>query len=178
MVRKLPDDDGSRQQYLFVMTSLQPVGEAVNILKRYFIYSGSLILLLVVLLSLIYSRIVSRPLVMLSQSAAKLAELDFSVEPAVHSKDEFGQLSRHMVAMSRKLDATLVELTITNVKLQEDVEEKKRNEELRKELVANISHELKTPLGIIKGFAEGLQDGVAEDKREQYLAHIVNELTG
>ena len=41
-----------------------------------------------------------------------------------------------MVAMSRKLDATLVELTITNVKLQEDVEEKKRNEELRKELVA------------------------------------------
>ena len=55
------------------------------------------------------------------------------------------------------------------------MEEKQRSEQLRKELIANISHELKTPLGIVKGFAEGLQDGVASDKRDRYLALIVNE---
>jgi two-component system, OmpR family, sensor histidine kinase VanS len=51
----------------------------------------------------------------------------------------------------------------------------KRSEQLRKELIANTSHELKTPLGIVKGFAEGLQDGVADDKRDRYLTLIVNE---
>jgi|AraplaMF_Col_mLB_1032019.scaffolds.fasta_scaffold38929_1 signal transduction histidine kinase len=47
---------------------------------------------------------------------------------------------------------------------------------LRKELIANISHELKTPLGIVKGFAEGLQDNVAYDKRDRYVAHILSEV--
>ncbi|WP_127591819.1 sensor histidine kinase [Paenibacillus lautus] len=90
-------------------------------------------------------------------------------------KDEFGELSRSMITLSQNLDEALKELTRANARLQEDVEEKLRSEQLRKELIANISHELKTPLGIVKGFAEGLQDGVADDKRERYLAFIVNE---
>lgn len=162
-------------RYLFVMTSLQPVGEAVGILKQYFVYMAPIIFVLVIVVSMIYSRIVSRPLVKLSRSATRLAKLDFTLQPEIHSKDEFGELSRNMVALSRNLDATLKELTGANVKLQEDMEEKRRSEELRKELIANISHELKTPLAIVKGFAEGLQDGVAGDKKDRYLALIVNE---
>lgn len=161
--------------YLFVMTSMQPVGEAVGILKQYVVYLAPVIVLLAIILSLIYSRIVSRPLVLLSRSAARLAKLDFTEQPTIHSKDEFGELSRSMVAMSRNLDAAMQELTHANVRLQEDMEEKQRSEQLRKELIANISHELKTPLGIVKGFAEGLQDEVASEKRERYLALIVNE---
>ncbi|WP_029192624.1 sensor histidine kinase [Paenibacillus harenae] len=162
-------------RYLFVMTSLQPVGEAVETLKQYVVYLAPIILILIIVLSLIYSRMVSRPLVVLNRSAARLARLDFTEQPEIRSKDEFGELSRHMIALSRNLDVTLKELTRANEKLQEDMEEKQRSEQLRKELVANISHELKTPLGIVKGFAEGLQDGVANDKRERYLALIVNE---
>ncbi|WP_169089757.1 HAMP domain-containing sensor histidine kinase [Paenibacillus sp. PL91] len=161
--------------YLFVMTSMQPVGEAVGVLKQYVVYLAPVIVLLAIILSLIYSRIVSRPLVLLSRSAARLAKLDFTEQPTIHSKDEFGELSRSMVAMSRNLDIAMQELTHANVRLQEDVEEKQRSEQLRKELIANISHELKTPLGIVKGFAEGLQDEVASEKRERYLALIVNE---
>ena len=67
-----------------------------------------------------------------------------------------------MIALSRNLDSDLEGAYSANVKLQEDMEEKQRSEQLRKELIANISHELKTPLGIVKGFAEGLQDGVAK----------------
>lgn len=161
--------------YLFVMASLQPVGEAVETLKKYVIYLAPVILALVLALSLIYSRIVSRPLLTLNRSAARLAMLDFSEPPEIRSKDEFGELSRSMNALSRNLDSALKELKLANEQLQEDMREKQRSEELRKELVANISHELKTPLGIVKGFAEGLQDGVADDKRERYLALIVNE---
>jgi len=174
LIRPLPENSGG-ERYLFVMTSLQPVGEAVGVLKQYFVYLAPVIVVLVVLLSLIYSRMVSRPLLMLNRSAARLARLDFTGLPEIHSKDEFGELSRSMIDMSRNLDAALQELTRANGKLQEDVEEKQRSEQLRKELIANLSHELKTPLGIVKGFAEGLQDGVASDKRDRYLALIVNE---
>ncbi|TJY41768.1 HAMP domain-containing protein [Cohnella pontilimi] len=174
IIQPLPEGNNGNR-YLFVMTSLQPVGEAVDVLKKYFVYVAPIILVLVILLSLIYSKIITRPLVTLNRTAARLAHLDFTVQPEIHSKDEFGELSRNMISLSRNLDTALKELVHANVKLQEDMEEKQRSEQLRKELIANISHELKTPLGIVKGFAEGLQDGVAGDKRDRYLALIVNE---
>lgn len=176
LIQPLPQEQTMEgERYLFSMTSLQPVGEAVGILKQYFVFAAPVIIVLVIALSLFYSRIVSRPLVLLNRLSARLAKLDFSVQPEIHSKDEFGELSDHLMSLSRNLDDTLGELTKANIRLQEDVKEKHRAEQLRKELIANISHELKTPLGIVKGFAEGLQDGVADDKRERYLALIVNE---
>ncbi|MUG24208.1 HAMP domain-containing protein [Paenibacillus macerans] len=174
IIQPLPVD-GSGIRYLFVMASLQPVGEAVGILRQYFVYAAPVILVLVLLLSFFYSRIISRPLVALSRTAARLADLDFTVQPEIRAKDEFGELSRSLTALSRNLDATLKQLTAANEQLRTDMSEKERSEQLRKELIANLSHELKTPLGIVKGFAEGLQDGVAGDKRERYLALIVKE---
>nr|WP_145156643.1 HAMP domain-containing sensor histidine kinase [Paenibacillus terrae] len=166
-------EGGSR--YLMAMTSMQPVGEAVDILKKYYIVIAPMILVLVILFSLIYSRMIARPLITLSRTASRLARLDFTEQPEIRSRDEFGELSRHLSSLSHNLDAALSELTRTNERLQEELTEKLRSEKLRKELVANISHELKTPLGIVKGFAEGLQDGVAAEKRERYLSLIVNE---
>lgn len=165
----------NEQLYLFTMTSMQPVGEAVGILKRYFGVAAPIILVLVMFLSLVYSRIVSRPLLELNRSASRLAKLDFTMPPVIRSKDEFGELSNSMIELSLNLDAALKELKLANVHLEDEVKVKQRAEQLRKEFIANISHELKTPLGIIKGFAEGLQDGVASEKRERYLTLIVNE---
>ncbi|WP_139992891.1 sensor histidine kinase [Paenibacillus paridis] len=162
-------------RYAIAMTSLQPVGEAVSILKRYFIYLTPVILVLVILLSLAFSRLVSSPLVKLSRLATRMAQLDFTIQPTVHSKDEFGDLSRSMNTLSENLNTALQQLTESNRELQEEIDKKQRLEQLRKELIGNISHELKTPLGIVKGFAEGLQDDVAADKRERYLQLIVNE---
>lgn len=174
LIRSLPDS-GPEERYMAVMTSMQPVGEAVETLKRYVVFIAPMMVLLVVLLSLMYSRIVTRPFILLNRSAARLAKLDFTEPPEIHSKDEFGELSRSLVALSRNLDNALTELTDANGKLQADIDEKRRLEQLRKELIANISHELKTPLGIVKGYAEGLQDGIADEKKEQYLSYIVNE---
>ncbi len=163
--------------YALSLSSLQPVGEAATLLQRYYVYLAPILAVILLLLSFVFSRLLSRPLLQLSRTSARMAKLDF--EPmnthALHAQDEFGEVSRNLDTLRRNLDTALRELSDANMALSHEMEEKTRAEELRKELIANISHELKTPLGIVKGFAEGLQDDVAADKRERYVQLIVAE---
>ncbi|MDO3412244.1 HAMP domain-containing sensor histidine kinase [Saccharibacillus sp. CPCC 101409] len=173
----LQKPDGQTIGYAFALSSLQPLGEATVMLRRYFLYLAPAAAGVLLLLSFVYSRLLSRPLVRLSRTSARMAALDFTPDEgrAIRSRDEFGELSRNLDALGHNLDAALRGLSEANTGLARQMEEKVRAEELRKELIANISHELKTPLGIVKGFAEGLQDDVAADKRERYLQLIVGE---
>ena len=163
------------QQYVLLMTSLQPVDEAVEMMKKYVLYIFPIIIIVVFILAIFYSRYITKPLVRLNRFAGQLAKLQFSEKSPLSSKDEFGQLATRLVELSTNLEATLNQLSERNEQLQAEMKEKQRSEQLRKELVANISHELKTPLAIVKGYAEGLQDGVAKEKSDKYLTHIVNE---
>lgn len=162
--------------YLAASTTLQPVDEAVETIQQYFIYFAAFGIILLVIISVFYSRILSKPLISLSQTAQRMADLDFSIKTPSHSNDEFGALSASLQTMSDNLKATLEELETANQKLHKDMDKKQELLQLHKEFTGNVSHELKTPLGIIKGFAEGLQDGVADHKKERYLSHILQEI--
>lgn len=164
-----------KQQYVMLMTSLQPVDEAVEMMKKYVLYIFPIIIMVIFVLALVYSKYITKPLVRINRFAGQLAHLQFSAKSPLSSKDEFGQLAARLVELSTNLEATLTQLSERNEQLQVEMKEKQRSEQLRKELVANISHELKTPLAIVKAYAEGLQDGVAKDKSERYLTQIVNE---
>ncbi|WP_411350102.1 sensor histidine kinase [Paenibacillus sp. WLX2291] len=166
-----------KTNYALSLSSLQPVGEASMLLQRYYLYLAPIIAVILLLLSFLYSRLLSRPLLQLSRTSARMARLDFQPmsNHSLRSNDEFGELSRNLDTLRHNLDAALRKLSETNEALSHEMEEKNRAEQLRKELIANISHELKTPLGIVKGFAEGLQDDVAADKRERYVQLIVTE---
>ncbi|MEW4369746.1 sensor histidine kinase [Paenibacillus kandeliae] len=169
--------EGNQVNYALSLSSLQPVGEAAALLQRYSYYLAPIIAVILLLLSFAYSRLLSRPLLQLSRTSARMAQLDFQpIYPrTLQSQDEFGELSRNLDTLRHNLDAALRKLSETNETLSHEMEEKTRAEQLRKELIANISHELKTPLGIVKGFAEGLQDDVAADKRERYVQLIITE---
>ncbi|NRS47158.1 HAMP domain-containing sensor histidine kinase [Brevibacillus sp. HB2.2] len=162
--------------YILAVTTLQPVSDAVSMLTSYSLYATPVILVILLLLSFVFSKIITQPLVTLSHSASRMANLDFTELASIHSRDEFGELSRHLNTLAGKLDQTLKDLKSANVTLREDLEHKEKMEQLRKELIANISHELKTPLGIVKGFAEGLKDDVAHEKRERYMDVILSEV--
>jgi len=112
----------------------------------------------------------------MNNAATKMAELDFSVKCDIQSNDELGSLSQSLNTLSHNLESSLTELRDTNSKLIDDIEREKQQELIRKEFVANVSHELKTPLGIMKGFAEGIKDGIFEDKKEYYLDVIIDEI--
>ncbi len=121
------------------------------------------------------ARSISEPLSRLNDTARRMAGLDFSRLCGVESRDEFGELSRSLNAMAGSLQEAFSKLDHANRQLERDVEQKKRLLAERKELVDSLSHEMKTPLGVIRAYAEGLQDETDEEKKQKYSQVIIEE---
>lgn len=167
---------GAVKQYLFAVTPLTQLGEAVGALEAYYTFfsiAGGL--LLIVGLSFLFSKMVSRPLLQLNRTAKRMAKLDFTAVSSIKRSDELGSLSESLVSLSTNLEAALEELTLANEKLVNDMEYKGRMEKIQKRFVSDASHELKTPISVIKGYAEGLLDQIAQDKRDKYASTILRE---
>ena len=130
---------------------------------------------LICVIDLWMARFISKPVSELNEAAGRMADLDFSRLCEVTRRDEFGQLSRSLNVMARNLQKAFEELEHVNRKLELDVEQKKYLLAERKELVDNLSHEMKTPLGVIRAYAEGLQDETDEGKRQDYYEVIIAE---
>lgn len=126
---------------------------------------------------LFFSNIFSWPIRILSVSAKKMANLDFSVKVPVVTKDEIGELASSMNTMSEKLERTISELKSANIELSRDIEKKEQIDEMRREFLSHVSHELKTPIALIQGYAEGLKDNMCDDEesREFYTEVIMDE---
>ncbi|MDF2716540.1 MAG: hypothetical protein K0R28_3465 [Paenibacillus sp.] len=167
--------DGRLTELVFAFASLQQISEAYGALQLFYVYIGIGGFALILLLSLVFSRIVSKPILSLNSVALRMAKLDFSAKSPMRRNDEIGSLSDSLNSLSESLDLTLKELQQANDQLREDMENKRQIEHMQKEFVSNVSHELKTPLSIVRGFAEGLKDGVGESKRERYMEVILDE---
>lgn len=125
----------------------------------------------------LFTRMISHPLVKLNEMAKRLARLDFSARTDMkRRKDEIGELAATFDYLATELNGMMGELQAANDQLHRDIEKEKRLELLRKRFVANVSHELKTPVSLIQGYAEALRDNVGRGaKRHKYASVIVNE---
>ncbi|HZG87743.1 HAMP domain-containing sensor histidine kinase [Paenibacillus sp.] len=158
---------------LFAVTSLQPVGDAVMVLGDiYFVMYGAAIAI-VLLLAFVYSGMLTKPLRALNRVALRMAKLDFSERSRLARKDELGNLSETLNFLADNLQRAMEELTRTNAQLQADIEREKRLEQLRKEFVAGVSHELKTPISLISGYAEALQDNLGDEARKAHYVEVI-----
>lgn len=164
------------KEMVFSMSSLQPVNEVIEVMKGFYIYIFIGLIAIIVILSIVYSKIIARPLIQINNTAEKMANLDFSAKCFVKSDDEIGNLSNNLNVLSQRLESSLDELKEKNEKLKEDINKKIEIENMRKEFISSISHELKTPLSIIKGYSEGIKEGASEVKREHYLNVILDEV--
>lgn len=167
-VRPMTDRTGS-PEYLFAMTSLQPVNEAAGVMRHYYGYIVAGALLLVLLAAFYYSRRIAGPLLRMNDATQKMANLDFSARLPVKSEDEIGHLSRNINELSSLLHAHIV-------RLEQDIEQEKRLEHTRKEFIAGVSHELKTPLSVIEGCLYILRDKPDSSKREYYFSAMEDEV--
>ena len=119
--------------------------------------AGITALLFALLFIFFYSRRFTKPLIEMSTITGKMAQMDFSEKCEIKGNDEISVLSKSINGMSDSLDATLKDLSAKNAQLEEDIEKEKALEKMRKEFISNVSHELKTPISIIRGYSEGAQ---------------------
>ncbi|WP_303985669.1 sensor histidine kinase [Niallia circulans] len=170
-----PIKKDGEMQIMFSVTSLQEIRDTNESLRIFYVYIGIAGFILILLLSLFFSRLVSRPLIKLNEMAKKMVHLDFSSLKPIKQKDELGSLANNMLVMAQNLDVALNGLKEANGKLKEDMEKSLQMEKEQREFFEHASHELKTPLSIVKSFAEGLQDGVSPDKQDHYIEVIIEE---
>ena len=124
----------------------------------YFVCSSIVFIFIIVLIFFIfYSGKFTKPLIKMSRITEKMSNMDFSEKLDVKTNDEIGELSSSINHLSDSLDKTLQDLNEKNKKLKDDIEKKQTLEELRKEFISSISHELKTPIAIVRGYAEGAE---------------------
>lgn len=112
---------------------------------------------------LIFSIRFTKPMLKLEEISQKMCNLDFDVKYDVKGNDEVAILGRNMNQLSETLEKTISELKSANNKLQTDIQKKTEIDEMRKEFLSNVSHELKTPIALIQGYAEGLKESVNDD---------------
>lgn len=168
--------DNEMIRVIMAVTSLQPIGEATTVIRQFYLYFYAFALFLIVILSLVYSKMIAQPLITLNKAALRMSQLDFSAKCPTGSSDEIGSLATTLNFLSEKLNAALTELMTANEKLKADIEKEKQLDRMRNEFIAGVSHELKTPISLISSYAEGIKDNIASgEKREHYLDIIIDE---
>ena len=126
---------------------------------------------------LVVSNRISGPISSLTKLSEDMAALNFDVRYEGTEQNEIGVLGHQMNVLSDTLRQTIGELKTANAELTQDIKRKEEIDEMRKEFLSNVSHELKTPLALIMSYAEGLKENVNEDEesRNFYCDVIVDE---
>ena len=123
----------------------------------------------------IFARKFSKPIANMNEITKDMAELNFERRLDTQSNDEIGQLAVSINNLSSSLSSALSDLRTTNAKLKDEIELERQLDAMRRGFVANVSHELKTPISIISGYAEGLKLDINPKSRESYCDIIIEE---
>ncbi len=152
---------GSNAPYtLVVLASMQPVNQAAQALVRILPLLVVAILLMSFLGSWLYSLYVTRPIVNISRISKRMSEMEFHWRCKEKRSDEVGVLATSLNNLAEKLSAALDELKTANASLQADIDLKRELERKRLDFFAAVSHELKTPITVVKGQLEGMINNV------------------
>ena len=170
---------GQSESYTLYVT---PRVQVENLAVRALVQMAPWILLVLLAFSLLcaffYSRYITRPIVRMSGIAGKMAELDFHWECGEKRRDEIGKLGRSLDKLAQRLDAALTELESANQALRGEVERERELDRQRMAFFNAASHELKTPVTILKGQLSGMLDGVGVyQDRDKYLLRSL-QVTG
>jgi signal transduction histidine kinase len=162
----------------FIMsTPLESIHESAQLANRFFFYVGIIGTLLGGIIIWLVTGRVTKPILSLNELSEKMVHLDFDAKYEGKAQNEIGLLGENMNKLSHSLEENIKGLKSANNELMRDIEKKDKIDEMRREFLSNVSHELKTPIALIQGYAEALQEGIGEDpeSRDFYCDVIVDE---
>lgn len=162
--------------FLF-QTALEGIRDSVAIANRLLAYIGIAAVLISGMIIMRVSGRITEPILELTEISERMARLDFDAKYCGNNRTEIALLGNNINKLSYALETTISELKTANNELQKDIEYKNEIDEMRKEFLSNVSHELKTPIALIQGYAEGLKEGINDDaeSREFYCDVIMDE---
>lgn len=164
---------------ILMRTAVESIRESAAISNRFLLFAGAAAIISSLLVAFFTTRHITKPLQQLTDISKRMVDLDFNAKYKSNRSNsyEVEELGNHINRLSENLERTISELKTANVELQDDIEKKIQIDEMRKEFLSNVSHELKTPLALIQGYAEGLQECINDDaeSREFYCDVIIDE---
>lgn len=162
---------------IFIRTNYDNIMESVAIANQFFVYVGMIALVLGSVIMYLIGVSFTKPIKRLSEITKEISELNFDVRYEEAREDEIGALGKSVNVLSERLEAAITDLKSANHILKSDIKRKEREEELRGEFLSNVTHELKTPIALIQGYAEGLKDNVNEapEDKDFYCDVIIDE---
>ena len=165
------------QTMVIMSTPVASLKESVSISNRFLIYMAIIGFIITVILTFIIAKMITYPILELAEISNKMGKLDFTAKYIGNRSDEIQTLGLNMNYMSDRLKKAIDELQEANELLKEDIKRKEAIDEMRKDFIENVSHELKTPIALIQGYAEGLNEGLCEDEesRKYYTEVILDE---
>lgn len=166
--------------YFFLIQSpLESIQGSAALANRFLIVVGSVAAVICMLLVWLFSKKITNPLRELADISEKMAELNFETKYTSGGEDEIGVLGENFNRMAERLERSISELKSANNRLMQDLEQRDKLEQMRSEFLGNVSHELKTPIALIQGYAEGLKEGIDTDaeSREFYCDVIIDEVS-
>ncbi len=171
LVRKTLDDN----LFAEVRVQKQLIANSAAIANEFIVIVAIICFLLSIIWVFVFAKRFSKPISLMNEITNDMSNLNFKRRLNIESKDEIGQLALSVNELSDSLSTALSNLEETNAKLRDEVELERQLDVMRRGFVANVSHELKTPISIISGYAEGLKLNINPESNEQYCNTIIEE---
>ncbi len=160
---------------IYIQIPISAIEESVRISNNLLLIIGMIAIIIAGIAASYVSKRFTNPILQLNVIANKMSKLDFSKKYILtNSDDEINELGNSINIMSDKLESTIKQLRNSNIELERDIEEKSKIDEMRKQFISDVSHELKTPIALIQGYAEGLVENVnADEESRKYYAEVI-----
>lgn len=164
---------------ILVRSTMESIKDSVSISNTFMAYVGVIAIVVGSVVILYISKKITDPIKRLYLISDKMKNLNFEAkyENSENYNNEIDILGQNMNELSETLEQTIKELKNANITLKQDIAQKEEIDEMRKEFLSNVSHELKTPIALIQGYAEGLREGINDDpeSRDFYCDVIMDE---
>ena len=168
----------SDTEKVYIRMPVTPIQDSVQISNQFLLMLGVATMIIGGMAILVITERFTKPIEELNDIANGMANLDFTKKYRIQdNEDEINELGRSINTLSDKLENTINQLKLNNMELEKDIEQRSKIDEMRKQFISDVSHELKTPIALIQGYAEGLVENVNTDEESKkfYSEVILDE---